>query len=95
MKPQPILTAVRVSLLEALERHRAACLDRIQDVQSEHNSKLAERIKVMEENEKKRKEREEWEEKEIDAERTTREKLDRENTKVREREEREREKKAE
>lgn len=36
VKPQPILTDERVSLIEALQRHRAGCLESIRDVQVEH-----------------------------------------------------------
>ena len=36
VKPQPILTDERVSLREALQRHRAGCLESIRDVQVEH-----------------------------------------------------------
>jgi hypothetical protein len=36
VKPQPILTDERVSLREALLRHRAGCLESIRDVQVEH-----------------------------------------------------------
>lgn len=43
-KPQPILTDERVSLREALQRHRAGCMESIRDVQVEHAAKLEYRI---------------------------------------------------
>jgi len=59
VKPLPTLTNDRLPLKEALERHRAACLESIRDVQSEYDTKLDERIKAMEKNETERKKQEE------------------------------------
>ena len=36
VKPQPILSDERVNLIEALQRHRAGCMESIRDVQVEH-----------------------------------------------------------
>jgi hypothetical protein len=38
VKPQPILTDERVNLIEALQRHRVGCMERIRNVQDEHAS---------------------------------------------------------